>query len=597
MNARKKAVLPDSGGAVKGNRLPHDVLVVGGGMAGLTAAAFAAQSGLRVLLCDKEPMLGGLIRSFVRGGFTWDAGIRALEDSGIIFPMLESLGIKVEFVKSPVSLGIEDRVIPVAARANLMDYRELLEQFYPESRADIARILEAIQRVMKQMDVLYGIENPLFKNLRRDRKYLFHKLLPWLGKFLLTIGRINRMDMPVDEHLESLSDSQALIDIISQHFFRKTPAFFALSYFSLYLDYVYPLGGTGALPRAMESYCIESGVDIRKQTQITAVDPVGHTVTDQRGAVHAYRKLVWAADLKTLYRTIDLDALPAGNVQRLARERAELVNASSGGDSVFTLYLAVDIEPAWFAAKSNGHFFYTPSRDGVGRGIHSELDALLSEAASDRDTAIRERVERWIDRYLRFTTYEISIPVLKDASLAPAGKTGLIVSVLFDHALCEAARAQGWYEELKTLTEDRLIERLDSTIYPGLRGAVQDRFSSTPLSIASTVGSAQGAITGWAFTNPVMPAVHRMQHVAKSVVTPFPDIVKAGQWSYSPSGLPIAILTGKLAADRVTKGLPRKSRRTGEPVERSTQNQEEHAPQGRPAPEGTHKTNERRSDL
>ncbi len=40
-----------------------------------------------------------------------------------------------------------------------------------------------------------------------------------------------------------------MLDIITQHFFRDTPAFFALSYFSLYLDYNYPLGGTGTLPR------------------------------------------------------------------------------------------------------------------------------------------------------------------------------------------------------------------------------------------------------------------------------------------------------------------------------------------------------------
>jgi phytoene dehydrogenase-like protein len=594
MTACRNRSQTDSESSIESGRTIHDLIVVGGGMAGLTASAYAVRAGCRVLLLDKESVLGGLIRSFERGGFTWDAGIRALEDSGIIFPMLESLGIEIEFVKSPVSLGIEDRVIPVESPANLVDYRTLLEHFYPESREDIARILAAIRQVMKQMDVLYGIENPLFKDLRHDRRYLFDKLLPWLGKFLLTIGKINRMDMPVDEHLESLSDSRALIDIISQHFFQKTPAFFALSYFSLYLDYVYPVGGTGALPRAMEAYCIERGVDIRKQTRITAVDPVGHTATDQQGTVHAYRKLVWAADLKTFYRMIDLDALPAGSLQRRARERAELVNASGGGDSVFTLYLAVEIEPAWFAAKSNGHFFYTPSRDGVGRGIHSELAAMLSKTASDGDHGVRERAEQWIERYIHSTTYEISIPVLKDASLAPAGKTGLIVSVLFDHALCAAAREQGWYEELKSFTEDRLIERLDSTIYPGLRRAIQDRFSSTPLSIASTVGSADGAITGWSFTNPTMPAVHRMQHVAKSVVTPFPDIVQAGQWSYSPSGLPIAILTGKLAADRVTKGLRGLSTPPGKPSARSTRPRGDHDETDTAENEGT---NERRSDL
>ena len=535
----------------------HDVIVVGGGMAGLTASAFAARAGHKVLLCEKEPVLGGLIRSFEREGFIWDAGIRALEDSGIIFPMLKSLGISMDFVKSPVSIGIEDRVIPVESPASLADYQALLEHFYPDSRADIVRIVDDIKRVMKHMDVLYGVENPAFKDLWHNRNYLFKKLLPWLGKFLLTIGKINRMAMPVDEYLETLSDSRALIDIISQHFFKKTPAFFALSYFSLYLDYVYPVGGTGALPRAMESYCVGRGVSIRKGTRITKVDPITHTVTDEGLTAYAYRKLVWAADLKTLYQIVNIDALPQGQSQIQARKHATLMDASSGGDSVFTLYLAVDIEPAWFAAKSNGPFFYTASRDGVGRDIHTELDALLADASPTKNNAFRERAEAWIRHYIGFTTYEISIPVLKDASLAPPGKTGLIISVLFDYALCKAAHAQDWYKDLKVLTEDCLIETLDSTIYPGLSKAVRDRFSSTPLSIARAAGSSDGAITGWAFTNPTMPAVNRMQHVARSVVTALPDIYQAGQWSYSPSGLPIAILTGKLAADRVVKGLRR----------------------------------------
>ena len=534
----------------------HDLAVVGGGMAGLTASAFAARAGYSVLLCEKELVLGGLIRSFERNGFTWDAGIRALEDSGIVFPMLESLGICVDFVRSPVSLGIADRVIPVDSPANLADYQELLERFYPDSHADIARIIGEIKRAMKYMDVLYGVENPAFKNLRRDRGYLFKKLLPWLGKFLLTVGRINRMTMPVNERLRTLTSSRSLIDIISQHFFKGTPAFFALSYFSLYLDYLYPAGGTGALPLAMEAYCLSQGVDIRRETRIVGVDPVGHSVVDEKGAVHAYRKLVWAADLKTLYRIADISALPEGRFKRRVGKRAALVRASSGGDSVFTLYLAVDIDPSWFAAKSNGHFFYTASPKGMGRDIYSQLEGVLAEACSSVDQGFRGKAERWVRRYIGSTTYEISIPVLKDSSLAPPGKTGLIISVLFDYSLCDAARTCGWYEELKALTEDCLIESLENTVYPGLGKSVLDRFSYTPLSIAETVGTSEGAITGWAFTNPVLPAVHRVQNMARSVLTYLPDVFQAGQWTYSPSGLPIAILTGKLAADRATKRLP-----------------------------------------
>ena len=34
--------------------LSYDVVIVGGGMAGLTAAAFLSRAGLKVLVCEKE---------------------------------------------------------------------------------------------------------------------------------------------------------------------------------------------------------------------------------------------------------------------------------------------------------------------------------------------------------------------------------------------------------------------------------------------------------------------------------------------------------------------------------------------------------------
>ncbi len=109
------------------------------------------------------------------------------------------------------------------------------------------------------MDVLYGLENPVIKDIWKDKKFIFQKLLPWLPKFLLTIRKINRMKMPVEEYLETIVNDASLRDIISQHFFKNTPTFFALSYFSLYLDYFYPKGGVGKLAEAVETKLIESG--------------------------------------------------------------------------------------------------------------------------------------------------------------------------------------------------------------------------------------------------------------------------------------------------------------------------------------------------
>ena len=63
-------------------------------MAGLTAAAYLSQAGLKVLLCEKEKKTGGLVNSFEYKGFTFDGGIRAIENSGILSPMLKQLGIR-----------------------------------------------------------------------------------------------------------------------------------------------------------------------------------------------------------------------------------------------------------------------------------------------------------------------------------------------------------------------------------------------------------------------------------------------------------------------------------------------------------------------
>jgi hypothetical protein len=52
-----------------------------------------------------------------------------------------------------------------------------------------------------------------------------------------------------------------------------------------------------------------------------------------------------------------------------------------------------------------------------------------------------------------------------------------------------------------------------------------------------------------------MPAESRLPKILSATRTPIPGIYQAGQWTYSPSGLPISLLTGKLAADQVSKAL------------------------------------------
>ena len=65
-------------------------------------------------------------------------------------------------------------------------------------------------------------------------------------------------------------------------------------------------------------------------------------------------------------------------------------------------------------------------------------------------------MEAWIREYLALTTYEISCPVLRDPALAPAGKTGVIVSTLMDYRLVKAIAEAGWYPAFKALCEEQM---------------------------------------------------------------------------------------------------------------------------------------------
>jgi phytoene dehydrogenase-like protein len=531
-----------------------DVLVVGGGMAGLTAAAYVSRAGLKVVLCEKEKKTGGLVNSFEHNGFVFDGGIRATENTGILLPMLRQLGIDVEFLPNPVSLGIGRDVLMISSKESLAAYRELLGKHFPENREDIAAILREVDKVMGYLDVLYGIDNPLFLDLKSNSGYVFRTILPWVLKYLLTAPKIARLNKPVEEHLARFTRNQALIDIIAQHFFQKTPAFFALSYFTLYLDYRYPRGGTGALAQALDRFVRERGAEVRTETEIASVDPGTHQAVDTKGNVCRYRKLVWAADLKTLYRLSSLASIADTKVVGKIRARQQELYGKTGGDSVFTLYVTANMDKSYFAKIASGHFFYTPSAVGLS---HARLEELLGgePGGPTRFTADKARVLAWLKRFVQLNTFEIAIPVLRDESLAPEGKTGLIISVLFDYSLTKHIRTMGWYDEFRQLMSDYFVEVLDASIYPGLKEAVIDRFTSTPLTLERVSGNSDGAITGWAFTNDFMPAVSKQPRIASSVLTPIPDTYQAGQWTFSPSGLPIAILTAKLAADRVLKDL------------------------------------------
>lgn len=79
----------------------HDVLVIGGGISGLTAAWQLAQAGLEVQVLEAAPVPGGNIRSFDHEGFRLEAGPYAfLGSNDSVWRLVDELGLEPQLERS-----------------------------------------------------------------------------------------------------------------------------------------------------------------------------------------------------------------------------------------------------------------------------------------------------------------------------------------------------------------------------------------------------------------------------------------------------------------------------------------------------------------
>jgi protoporphyrinogen/coproporphyrinogen III oxidase len=103
----------------------HDILVVGGGLSGLTVAALAARAGRKVLVVEREPRLGGALHTEqAEDGFWIELGAHTAYNSyGAFIELLEALGLMGELQPrgKPVLRFLDgERVLPGANLGGLL---------------------------------------------------------------------------------------------------------------------------------------------------------------------------------------------------------------------------------------------------------------------------------------------------------------------------------------------------------------------------------------------------------------------------------------------------------------------------------------------
>lgn len=509
-----------------------DVIVVGGGMAGLSATSFLKKEDIDTLLIEKEEKLGGLINSFCHKGFSFDGGIRSFEDSGMLFSFLKNFGIDLEFEKSPVSIGFKDKFIKIKTKEDIGKYFSMLKSFFPENEEDIKNIEREIKTITKLSAVTTEIDNPLLMKEEdlKDLRFLIFTLLPWMLKEKRYSKKLKKYKGNAREFLRRFSENEALIDMIIQHFFKNTPVTFALSYFNMYLDYYYPKGGTSKVVEKLEDYILKKNGKIKKSEKVLKINNIEKYILTNKGK-YFYNYLIWAADEKYFYENL------IDNKKEKIQKRLDLIEKNKGTDSVFTVFLGVDLEKENFE-KLGPHSFYTPSLKGL-----SSLGPWEEK---------KDDLKSFVEKYLEYTTFEISIPVYRDENLAPEGKTGIIISTLMDFSMVDYIYKNFDYEKFKEFVSEKIISIFEENLFENFSENILFSISSSPKTIERITGNYQGAISGWENSSEKI-VESDFRKMSDSVETGISDIYRVGQWTFTPAGIPVSILTGKLGAEKILK--------------------------------------------
>jgi len=239
----------------------YDAIIIGAGISGLTAGNYLARGGARVLLCEQASNTGGLFNSFERNGFVFDGGIKSVESSGIILPMLTQLGLldEIGFIKDPVAMITAGHVQPIRSLDEVQVHFQNIKTQFPTQAQGLERVWQDTSRVFNFLDALLAFPNPLFQSPTEQKEMQSRWIKANASKLMKAPWCLPLFNITLREYLGKHLSDASLVDFLSAIFPDGTTAFFGLGYFRMFQDYQYPTGGVGKLPEAMTAAFTRQG--------------------------------------------------------------------------------------------------------------------------------------------------------------------------------------------------------------------------------------------------------------------------------------------------------------------------------------------------
>ncbi|MDO4361792.1 MAG: NAD(P)/FAD-dependent oxidoreductase [Eubacteriales bacterium] len=137
----------------------YDIVVVGAGNAGMSAALQCQLAGKRTLLIEQHNLPGGAATSFCRGRFEIEPSLHEIcdygpsDNPGDVRTMMDAYGVKLDWMEIPdcyrvVSVYRDGGVMDVTMPSGVEAYIDAMEKYVPGSREKMEKLFELFQEVL-----------------------------------------------------------------------------------------------------------------------------------------------------------------------------------------------------------------------------------------------------------------------------------------------------------------------------------------------------------------------------------------------------------------------------------------------------------------
>ncbi|MEM9516800.1 MAG: phytoene desaturase family protein [Actinomycetota bacterium] len=484
-----------------------NTIVIGAGLAGLSAAAHLRGAGHGVTILERESIPGGRAGLIEHDGFRLDNGPTVLTMPGLLADAFAAAGASMDdFITvkpvDPMYRAVYADGSELFVRHGREAMASEIEQFANRHEAD------AFLRFCDWLEQLYTAELDAFIDANFNSP--LDLLKPWrAGLSLVRLGGFGKLGRKV----ASFFDDERLQRIFSfQSMYAGLAPYEALALYAVitYMDSVegvfVPEGGMHMMAAGLASAVEKAGVEIRYDTDVAAI----HRASDGRvtgvgladGTSIEAEAVVCNPDLPVAYREL----LPDVRAPRAAR---------NGKYSPSCLLWVAGVRglPPTGAAHHNIHF---------GRDWNASFKALIDDGVRMPDPSIL-----------------VTLHSLDDPSLAPEGCSSLYVL----EPTPNLSGTIDWLRERDRITGE-LRARTAALGYP-TDVVVDEVYDPADW---ERMGMEQGTPFGLAHTF-FQTGPFRPNNVNRKV----PGLVFTGSSTLPGVGVPMVLISGKLAAERVAE--------------------------------------------